>query len=343
MSDAAIVAAGLTRTFGKLIAVNAVDLTIPKGKIYGFLGPNGSGKTTTIRMLCGLLKPSAGSAHVFGMELPRDAEKIRPRIGYMTQKFSLYEDLTVRENLEFMGRIYSMRRRRRRERIESNLARYALDDLQRQRAGTLSGGQRQRLALAAVTLHEPELLLLDEPTSAVDPQSRRDFWDGLFELAEGGTTILVSTHFMDEAERCHRLAILAEGRLVAEGVPRELSSTIDAVVLEVETDRPRRARAALQSGGFVRAVTQLGARLHVMVDPGTDDPEAQVRAALEAGGVAGIVERVSANLEDVFVAATGFDGDAVVPTPSAPAGADGPGADERGPDHRGADSGGARP
>ncbi len=326
MSDAAIVAAGLTRTFGKLTAVDSVDLTIPKGKIYGFLGPNGSGKTTTIRMLCGLLKPSAGSARVFGMELPRDAERVRPRIGYMTQKFSLYEDLTVRENLEFMGRIYSMRRRRRRERIESNLARYALDGLRRRRAGTLSGGQKQRLALAAVTLHEPELLLLDEPTSAVDPQSRRDFWDGLFELAEGGTTILVSTHFMDEAERCHRLAILAEGRLVAEGVPRELSSTIDAVVLEVETERPRRARAALQSVAFVRAVTQLGARLHVMVDPGTDDHEAQVRAALEAAGVAGIVERISANLEDVFVAATGFDGDAALPAADGSAGADEPGA-----------------
>ncbi len=326
MSDAAIVAAGLTRTFGKLIAVDAVDLTIPKGRIYGFLGPNGSGKTTTIRMLCGLLKPSAGSAHVFGMELPRDAEKVRPRMGYMTQKFSLYEDLTVRENLEFMGRIYSMRRGRRRQRIESNLARYALDDRQRQRAGTLSGGQKQRLALAAVTLHEPELLLLDEPTSAVDPQSRRDFWDGLFELAEGGTTILVSTHFMDEAERCHRLAILSEGRLVAEGVPRELSSNIDAVVLEVETDRPRRARAALQSVGFVRAVTQLGARLHVMVDLGTDDPAAQVRTALEAGGVVGIVELVAANLEDVFVAATGFDGDAALPAADGSAGADEPAA-----------------
>ena len=324
MSDAAIVSEGLTRTFGKLVAVNSIDLTIPKGKIYGFLGPNGSGKTTTIRMLCGLLKPSGGSAHVFGMELPRDAERIRPRIGYMTQKFSLYEDLTVRENLEFMGRIYSMRRRRRRQRIESNLARYGLDD--RQRAGTLSGGQKQRLALAAVTLHEPELLLLDEPTSAVDPQSRRDFWDGLFELAEGGTTILVSTHFMDEAERCHRLAILAEGRLVAEGVPRELSNNIDAVVLEVETDRPRRARAALQSLGFVRAVTQLGARLHVMVDPGTDDHEAQVRAALEAAGVAGIVELVSANLEDVFVAATGFDGDAALSVADGSAAADEPGA-----------------
>ena len=326
MRDAAIVAAGLTRTFGKLVAVDAVDLTISEGRIYGFLGPNGSGKTTTIRMLCGLLKPSAGSARVLGMELPRDAEKVRPRMGYMTQKFSLYEDLTVSENLEFMGRIYSMRRGRRRQRIESNLAHYALIDQRRQRAGTLSGGQKQRLALAAATLHEPELLLLDEPTSAVDPQSRRDFWDGLFELAEAGTTILVSTHFMDEAERCHRLAILAEGRVVAEGVPRELSSNIDAVVLEVETEGPRRARAALQSVAFVRAVTQLGARLHVMVDPGTNDPAAQVRTALEAGGVVGIVELVSANLEDVFVAATGFNGDAALPAADGSAGADEPAA-----------------
>ncbi|MCZ6727349.1 MAG: ABC transporter ATP-binding protein [Acidobacteria bacterium] len=323
MTDAAIVAEGLSRTFGKLVAVDGIDLTIPSGKIYGFLGPNGSGKTTTIRMLCGLLKPSAGSIRVLGMELPRDAERVRPRIGYMTQKFSLYEDLTVRENMEFMARIYSMGRRRRRERIESNLARYTLGGLERQRAGTLSGGQRQRLALAAVTLHEPELLLLDEPTSAVDPQSRRDFWDGLFELAESGTTILVSTHFMDEAERCHRLAILAEGRLVAEGVPRVLSSHIDAVVLEVETDRPRQARAALQSEGFVRAVTQLGTRLHVMVDPHADDPVERVGAALEAGGAAGTVERVNANLEDVFVAATGFDGDAALPVTAASAGASG--------------------
>jgi ABC-2 type transport system ATP-binding protein len=303
VSNETIVSEGLTRTFGNLIAVDSVNLMIPKGKIYGFLGPNGSGKTTTIRMLCGLLKPSAGSVRVLGMELPRDAEKVRPRIGYMTQQFSLYEDLTVRENLEFMGRIYSMRRRRRRERIDSTLARYALDDRPRQRAGTLSGGQKQRLSLAAVTLHEPELLLLDEPTSAVDPQNRRDFWDGLFELAEGGTTILVSTHFMDEAERCHRLAILAEGRLVAEGVPRELSNNINAIVFEVETDRPRHARAALQSAKFVHAVTQLGTRLHVMVDPDTYDSETQVRAALESGGAAGIVERVRANLEDVFVAA----------------------------------------
>ena len=183
MNDAAIVSRGVTRRFGKLVAVDDVDLTIPRGKIYGFLGPNGSGKTTTIRMLCGLLKPTDGSVEVLGMQLPRDAEKVRPRIGYMTQKFSLYEDLSVRENLDFIARIYSMRRRRRRQRIDANLVKYMLDDRPNQRAGTLSGGQKQRLALAAVTLHEPELLLLDEPTSAVDPKSRRDFWDGLFELA----------------------------------------------------------------------------------------------------------------------------------------------------------------
>ena len=304
--DAAIVARGLTRNFGKLVAVDNVDLTIPRGRIYGFLGPNGSGKTTTIRMLCGLLKPTGGTVEVLGLSLPRDAEKVRPRIGYMTQRFSFYEDLSVRENLDFMARVYSMRRARRRERIATNLARYRLADRTRQRAGTLSGGQRQRLSLAAVTLHEPELLLLDEPTSAVDPQSRRDFWDALFELADGGTTILVSTHFMDEAERCHRLAILAEGRLVAEGVPRELSANIDARVLEIATERPRAARAALRQVAAVRAVTQLGQRLHLMLERDCENPVEQARAALAGAGVEGDVESVAANLEDVFVASTGF-------------------------------------
>ena len=307
MSEA-IVSRRLTRNFGKLVAVDSVDLTISKAKIYGFLGPNGSGKTTTIRMLCGLLKPSDGTVEVLGMKLPRDAEKVRPRIGYMTQKFSFYEDLSVRENLEFMARIYSMPRARRRQRIETNLDIYNLADRRRQRTGTLSGGQKQRLALAAVTLHEPELLLLDEPTSAVDPQSRRDFWDGLFELTESGTTILVSTHFMDEAERCHRLAILAEGRLVAEGVPRDLSAEIGAVVLEVETEGPRRARAALREIGSVLAVTQLGSRLHVLMARQAPDPEGDIRASLDGAGILAKIERINANLEDVFVAATGFDG-----------------------------------
>ena len=306
MNDPAIVSRGLTRRFGKLLAVDDVDMTIPSGSIYGFLGPNGSGKTTTIHMLCGLLRPTDGSCEVLGMKLPREAEKVRPRIGYMTQRFSLYEDLSVRENLNFMARIYSMRRRRRQQRVDTNLVKYMLDDRPGQRAGTLSGGQKQRLALAAVTLHEPELLLLDEPTSAVDPQSRRDFWDGLFELAETGTTILVSTHFMDEAERCHRLAILADGRLVAEGMPRHLSAEVDAVVLEIDTDHPRPARAALRELPYVLAVTQLGQRLHVMVECSAEAPEQQVQSTLAAAAIACRVERITANLEDVFVASTGF-------------------------------------
>ena len=307
MNDPAIVSRGLTRRFGKLLAVDDVDLTIPSGSIYGFLGPNGSGKTTTIRMLCGLLRPTDGSCEVLGMKLPRDAEKVRPRIGYMTQRFSFYEDLSVRENLNFMARIYSMRRRRRQQRVDTNLVKYMLDDRPGQRAGTLSGGQKQRLALAAVTLYEPELLLLDEPTSAVDPQSRRDFWDSLFELAEMGTTILVSTHFMDEAERCHRLAILADGRLVAEGMPRHLSAEVDAVVLEIDTDHPRRARAALRELSYVLAVTQLGQRLHVMVECSAEAPEQRVQSTLADTEIACRVERITANLEDVFVASTGFE------------------------------------
>ena len=229
----AIEARGLTRRFGKLVAVDHVDLTIPRARIYGFLGPNGSGKSTTIRMLCGLLEPSAGTVRVLGHEMPRDAEQMRAKLGYMTQRFSLWDDLTVHENLKFMARIFGLARAARDARIAELAAEFDLESLLPQRAGTLSGGQRQRLALAAATLHRPELLLLDEPTSAVDPRSRRDFWESLFVLVGRGTTILVSTHYMDEAERCHRLAILDRGRLVAEGVPKELMAGIPAIVVEI--------------------------------------------------------------------------------------------------------------
>jgi len=183
-SATAIRAEGLTRRFGELIAVDDVDLTIPRGQIYGFLGPNGSGKTTTIRMLCGLLTPSGGEVEVLGYRIPKQAESLRRSIGYMTQRFSLYEDLSVRENLDFMAEIYSLSRARHRQRVEVLLAEYRLADKAEQRAGTLSGGQRQRLALAAATIHEPALLFLDEPTSAVDPRSRRDFWESLFALID---------------------------------------------------------------------------------------------------------------------------------------------------------------
>ena len=215
--ELAIASQGLTRTFGNLVAVDHLDLEVPRACIYGFLGPNGCGKSTTIRMLCGLLTPSAGAAEVLGVEVPRHAERLRTRIGYMTQRFSLYEDLSVQENLAFLARIYSLPRVRARLRVKSQMEVFGLVDRSAQLAGTLSGGQRQRLALAAATLHEPELLFLDEPTSAVDPESRREFWEFLFEMVDQGTTVLVSTHFMDEAERCHALAILDEGRLVASG------------------------------------------------------------------------------------------------------------------------------
>ena len=208
MNNIAIEARELTRRFGSYIAVNKLDLRIPRGTIYGFLGPNGSGKSTTIRLLTGLLTPDSGTINILGLQLPAQAEQLRTRIGYMTQKFSLFGDLTLQENLQFIGRIYGLGRGVMKQRIEELLTLYELADRRHLLADELSGGQKQRLALAAATIHKPELLFLDEPTSAVDPENRRDFWEKLFDLSDSGTTILVSTHYMDEAERCHYLAIL---------------------------------------------------------------------------------------------------------------------------------------
>jgi ABC-2 type transport system ATP-binding protein len=306
MNDAAaIVATGLTRRFGELVAVDHLDLSIPRARIYGFLGPNGSGKSTTIRLLCGLLLPSSGSVRVLGHAVPGEAEVVRRRIGYMTQRFSLYEDLSACENLDFVAEVHGLPGREKRARLAAAMAEYRLEEIAGQRAGTMSGGQRQRLALAAATLHRPELLLLDEPTSAVDPQSRRDFWDSLFELVGRGTTILVSTHYMDEAERCHRLAILDRGRLAAEGPPRELMQQIVGTVVEVIVEDSLSARRMLEKLPEVLSITQLGTRLRVLIDdvPGVD-PAARLRAQLSATGWSAEVERVTASLEDVFVAAT---------------------------------------
>jgi ABC-2 type transport system ATP-binding protein len=302
----AISARGLTRRFGHVTAVDGIDLDIPRARIYGFLGPNGSGKSTTIRMLCGLMVPSAGTVTVLGHEMPRDAEELRTRLGYMTQKFSLWDDLTVRENLEFMAQVFGLAAARRRQRIAAVADEFDLQALFKQRAGTLSGGQRQRLALGVATLHEPELLLLDEPTSAVDPQSRRDFWESLFALVARGVTILVSTHYMDEAERCHQLAILAEGRIVAQGEPQQLMSDIPAAVVEVEAPDTSAARRALLEDPAVLSVAQLGTRLHVLLDPATREPAARTMQRLRAASVAARTALVRASLEDVFVAATGF-------------------------------------
>jgi ABC-2 type transport system ATP-binding protein len=298
----AILARGLTRRFGALVAVDAVDLDVPRGRVYGFLGPNGSGKSTTLRMLIGLLTPSSGSIEVLGLPIPAQAEALKRRIGYMTQRFSLYDDLSVIENLRFLAAVQGLPPRESGARVEAVLATYRLAARRTQLAGTLSGGQRQRLALAGAVLHGPELLVLDEPTSQVDPESRREFWDHIFELADSGTTLLVSTHFMDEAERCHRLAILDRGRLVADGTPRELSERIGWQVVRVDTDQPRAAQAILRARDDVGGSAQIGQSLRVLLRPGVD--ATALRDALAARGITGEAGPVPANLEDVFVAAT---------------------------------------
>ncbi|MEX2131207.1 MAG: ABC transporter ATP-binding protein [Pseudohongiellaceae bacterium] len=302
----AIQARDLSRSFGSLRAVDGVDLQIQTGTIYGFLGPNGSGKSTTIRMLCGLLTPSGGEARVLGLDVSRrrDAEKLKTLIGYMTQRFSLYEDLTVRENLQFVSEVYAVRGRKRHARVLELLELFDLTAQVRQRAGTLSGGQKQRLALAASILHHPKLLFLDEPTSAVDPQSRRDFWDVLFTMAESGTTILVSTHYMDEAERCHRLAILHKGRKVADGSPLELAQRMSHWVVQVTGNESNRARLALASAAQIASITQLGLRLRVLVPREIRNPDQLVRDLLQQNEISATVEVVNPSLEDVFVAAT---------------------------------------
>lgn len=299
----AIVAHGLTKRFGNLVAVDHVDLTVARAQVYGFLGPNGSGKSTTIRMLCGLMLPTSGDIVVLGSKIPEEAEALKRRIGYMTQKFSLYDDLTVRENLDFVAAVHEFPRHRARARIDELLRTYWLKQQRDQLAGTMSGGQRQRLALAAAVLHEPELLLLDEPTSAVDPQSRREFWDSLFALADAGTTILVSTHYMDEAERCHRLAILDNGMLVADGSPRELCAALPGQALLIGCANPRRAQILLEGDAAIMSMAQIGAHLRVLVRDGAD-VRASFAARLRAAGIEATVEAVPANLEDVFVAAT---------------------------------------
>ncbi len=287
--------------------MSELDLDVPRGVIYGFLGPNGSGKSTTIRMLCGLLTPTEGSATVLGLEVPAGARALRPKIGYMTQSFSLYADLTARENLEFLADIYAVSRAGRDARIRELLADYDLEGQAQQFAGTLSGGQKQRLALAGAVLHEPELLLLDEPTSAVDPKSRRDFWAKLFELSMRGTTILVSTHYMDEAERCHRLAILDRGVKVADDAPLALQENIGMSVIEIRGE-PDRARELLLGLPFAASVTQLGTRLRVLVPPGVSEPLQVVQKALAGAGIDADSRTVGASLEDVFVAATQGNG-----------------------------------
>lgn len=300
----AIQARGLSKQFGSLVAVNEVDLDVPTGKIYGFLGPNGCGKSTTIRMLCGLLTPTSGSATVLGLDTRKDAEALKQKIGYMTQKFSLFEDLTVKENLEFVSTIYTLGSHARKARVNELLSEFDLADRSKQYAGTLSGGQKQRLALAAATLHRPSILFLDEPTSAVDPQNRRDFWETLFELANQGATILVSTHYMDEAARCHNLAILDQGVKVADGSPRQLGEQISSQVIEVLAKDSNEARNSLSKEPAITSITQLGVRLRVLMPKQQSNGVELVKNRLAESGIEAEVDAVFPDLEDVFVAVT---------------------------------------
>jgi ABC-2 type transport system ATP-binding protein len=302
--DYAIEARGLSKHFGTLRAVSKLDLNVPRGQIYGFLGPNGSGKSTTIRMLCGLLTPTEGSATVLDTEVPGDSNLLKPKIGYMTQKFSLFGDLTVVENLQFIAEIYSFPFADRRTRIDDLLRKYNLVEQRKQLVATMSGGQKQRLALACAVLHHPDLLLLDEPTSAVDPQSRRDFWRILFRLAGDGTTILVSTHYMDEAERCHRLAILDHGVKVADGTPQELQAATGMHIVEVLADDPYAAQVAIHELEEIASVTQLGIRLRVLIPERFTEPVTIVERVLALQDIVATVRLTAATLEDVFVAVT---------------------------------------
>ena len=307
MSEAVIQAEKLCRSFGSLMAVRDLDLQVAKGRIYGFLGPNGSGKTTAIRILTGLLAPSSGRVRVLGLHLPEDAELLRLRIGYMTQKFSLYDDLTVQENLQFIARIYGLARRTQKQRIAELLHIYGLEERTAQLAGRMSGGQRQRLSLAAATLHRPELLFLDEPTSAVDPENRREFWEQLFDLSDQGTTILVSTHYMDEAERCHCLAILENGMKRAEGAPDELMRQMGAHVIEIASANLRQLKQELLKLPELLAAAQLGARLRVLVKDAVAEP-LPFLASQPCIGPEDSLAAVRPSLEDVFVTCTGRNG-----------------------------------
>jgi ABC-2 type transport system ATP-binding protein len=299
--ETVIVTERLSRRFGDLIAVRDVSLRVYRGEIFGVLGPNGAGKSTTIRMLCGILDPSGGKGTVVGFDVATEAERIKQRIGYMTQRFSLYEDLTVRENLEFYAGIYGVPRRDKKARIQFVLEQSGLSERRDQVAGTLSGGWKQRVALASATIHSPPLLFLDEPTAGVDPVSRREFWEQIHRISAEGTTVLLTTHYMDEAERCHRLAFIFSGRLLDTGTPEQIVERRKLSAAEIECESATRAADLLRRHPDVDEVAHYGHLLRVAARNGRDavslarevlaDSELGVRAVRQA--------RVS--VEDAFV------------------------------------------
>jgi drug efflux transport system ATP-binding protein len=298
----AVVTRGLTKRFARVLAVDRLELAVRRGELYGFLGPNGAGKSTTLRMLCGIMKPTAGQARVLGIDLRRHPERVKSAIGYMSQRFSLYDDLTVDENLTFYARVYMVPRAERADRIGRMLRLADLAGRERQLAGQLSGGYRQRLALACALVHAPRLIFLDEPTAGVDPVSRRTFWALIRRLADEGTSILVTTHYMDEAELCDALGFIYQGRLIAAGSPADIKSgAFKRVVVEVAADDPRAAGDALGDWDAVEEVVRVGARLRLIMVPGGPDAPA-VAAFLRARGLAvSLAAAVEPSVEDLFV------------------------------------------
>jgi ABC-2 type transport system ATP-binding protein len=292
----------LVKRFGDFVAVNNVTLDVAQGEIFGFLGPNGAGKSTTIRVLCGLLAPTSGSATVAGFDVAKQPEEVRQNIGYMSQKFSLYDDLSVEENIEFFGGIYGVPPAKLRERRDSVLRMAGLEDQRARRTGLLAGGWKQRLALGCAILHEPPILFLDEPTSGVDPMARRDFWDLIYQLSAAGHTVFVTTHYMDEAEYCHRVALMGAGRVIALGSPEELKESLQAGhLLHLECSDLVGGMNALKGRPCIEDVAVFGAGLHVKVDDEAQG-EAEVRAALAAAGIqVRILEPIPPSMEDVFV------------------------------------------
>ncbi len=305
MTALAIDVHGLTKRFGSKVAVDKVDISVPEGQVWGFLGPNGSGKTTTIRMLCGLLKPDGGQGTCLGHDVLKEPDAIKRDVGYMTQRFSFWEDLSIRENLEFVARIYSVPDRVRK--VDDALARLGLVERQKQLAGELSGGWKQRLALAACMLHDPKLLLLDEPTAGVDPQARREFWEEIHRLSQQGLTVLVSTHYMDEAERCDRIVYISFGKIVARGTVADVIKQSGLVTFLIEGRDVRRFLPDLEGKPGVEHVAFFGAALHVS----GHDRVSLEQALAPLKGMADVkIHEATPSLEDVFIYLQGQSGKA---------------------------------
>jgi ABC-2 type transport system ATP-binding protein len=299
----AVSVAGLGRSFGALVAVESLTFDVAPGELFGLVGPDGAGKTTTLRMLAGVLRPTSGDALVSGVSVASDPEGVKHHVAYMAQRFGLYEDLTVRENLDFYADLYRVPRSERPRRLERLYRFSRLGEFQDRLAGALSGGMKQKLSLSCALVHHPDILLLDEPTFGVDPLSRRELWLILHEMVAEGVTVVVSTSYLDEAERCDRVALLESGRVLALDTPEALQGSLLGTLLEVLAADPRAARDALRTAPGVRSAVLFGNKLHVLVEPGIGWPE--VRATPQAALEGALVRRVPASLEDVFIERVG--------------------------------------